>query len=46
LTVADLARRAGIRPWLAGRIAYVLRHAGALRQVGKRGHAYLYERAR
>ncbi len=43
-TVADLAHRARTRQWLAGKIAYVLRHVGALRQVGKQGNAFVYER--
>lgn len=43
-TVADLARDGGIRPWLAGRLAYALRHLGTIELVGKAGNAHLYRR--
>jgi GNAT superfamily N-acetyltransferase len=44
-TVADLAQATGIGRWLAGKMAYSLRHIGAIRQTGKRGNALVYERA-
>ena len=44
-TVADLAQSAGIGRWLAGKMAYSLRHIGTIRQIGKRGNAFVYERA-
>jgi len=43
-TTADLAEAGQMRSRLAGRMAYALREAGAIEQVGKRGRAYLYER--
>jgi hypothetical protein len=39
----DMAGALGIERWRAQRIAYCLRHAGALREVGKRGNALVYE---
>ncbi len=44
-TATDLAEAGEMRTRLAGRMAYALREAGAIEQVGKRGNAYLYERA-
>jgi len=44
-TVADLARAAEVRRWMAGRMAYGLRKLGAIRKVGKRGNAFVYRRA-
>jgi hypothetical protein len=41
-TTADLAKRMEIRLKLAQKMAYCLRRMGAIRQVGKRGRAYLY----
>jgi hypothetical protein len=41
-TTADLAERLGIARDLAQKMAYCLRHAGALRDEGKRGNARLY----
>lgn len=38
-----LAERMGIDRGIAQRIAYCLRHAGTVRQVGKQGNALLYE---
>ena len=43
-SVSALAKAAGIRNRLAGRMAYTLYKAGALERVGKRGKAYLYGR--
>jgi hypothetical protein len=40
----DLAAAASIPRWIAQRVTYCLRHAGALREVGKRGNAILYHR--
>jgi hypothetical protein len=39
----DLAELLGVRRDIAQRIAYCLRHCGAIRPVGKRGGAWLYE---
>jgi hypothetical protein len=38
-----LAERMEIERWIAQRIAYCLRHAGTIQQVGKKGNAWLYE---
>jgi len=43
-TATDLARLGKMRRRLAGRMAYALREAGAVEQVGRRGNAYLYRR--
>ncbi len=43
-TTADLARAIARPPWMARKIAYVLREMGALRAIGKAGNAILYER--
>lgn len=40
---AQLADALGVERWVAQRIAYCLRKAGAVRQVGKTGNALLYE---
>lgn len=40
---AALAAGLSTRRWIAQRIAYCLRHMGAVREVGKRGNARLYE---
>lgn len=40
-----LAKRLGIERWIAQRIAYCLRNAGTIRQVGKEGNALVYEYA-
>ena len=45
-TVPDIREAGGIRPRLAGKIAYTLREVGAIEQVGMDGQAYLYERAK
>lgn len=45
-TVADIREAGRIRQRLAGRIAYTLREVGAIEYVGRRGNAYLYERAK
>lgn len=39
----DLATALGIQRWYAQRIAYCFRHMQAVKQVGKRGNAHLYE---
>ncbi len=39
----DMAELFEVRRRIAQRIAYCLRHCGAIRQVGKRGGAWLYE---
>ncbi len=44
-TTADLAAAIGRPPWIARKVAYVLREMGILRAVGKRGRAVLYRRA-
>ena len=44
-TVADLSQATGIGTWLAGKMAYSLRHIGTSRQIGKQGNAFVYERA-
>ncbi len=41
-TTADLSQHGQMRRRLAGRMAYALREAGAIEQVGRRGNAYLY----
>ncbi len=41
----DLASLLEVRRAIAQRIAYCLRHCGAVRQVGKRGNTWLYEPA-
>lgn len=43
-TVAELAAMGEMRRRLAGRMAYALREAGAIEQVGKRGNAHVYQR--
>jgi len=43
-TVAELRKALGQSSRLAGQMAYCLREMGALRTVGKRGRAMLYER--
>ena len=40
-----LAKQLKIQRWLAQRIAYCLRQAGAIREVGKSGNTRLYDRA-
>jgi hypothetical protein len=42
-TTGDIAEK-GVRKWVATRIAYSLKHIGAIEQVGKRSNWYLYER--
>lgn len=37
-----LAEGLGVERWVAQRIAYCLRHAGSVKQVGKQGNALLY----
>jgi hypothetical protein len=44
-TVAELSAALGQPTSLAGKMAYTLRHMGVLALAGKRGSAYLYERA-
>ncbi|QDU87116.1 hypothetical protein Pla175_04710 [Pirellulimonas nuda] len=39
-----LAQAIGEQRWVAQRIAYVLRHTGAIHEVGKQGNARLYRR--
>ena len=41
----QLAQQLGVERWIAQRVAYCLRHMGALRRVGKQGNAWLYERS-
>jgi len=41
-TVADLREGLGIKERAAGRMAYVLRELKVIKQVGKRGSAYVY----
>ena len=43
---AELARAMGVERWIAQRAAYCLREMGAVREVGKRGNAILYQRRR
>ncbi len=43
-TSSQLAARFGVRRSQAQKIAYCLRHMGAIELVGKRGNAYLYAR--
>ena len=43
-TTADLAAAIGKPRWLAQKMVYCLREAGAIRIVGKRGNAVLYSR--
>lgn len=38
----ELAQQLGVRRWIAQRIAYCLRHCGAVETIGKRGRAWLY----
>ncbi|HMP81034.1 MAG TPA: hypothetical protein PKD54_16375 [Pirellulaceae bacterium] len=42
----DLARCLDEPRWIAQRLAYCLRHAGAIRETGRRGNARVYDRAR
>jgi hypothetical protein len=44
-TTADLAEALEMPRWLAQKMAYCLREMGMIVQVGKRGRAYLYQRA-
>ena len=44
-STSDLATAIGQPRWLARRMAYCLRHMGALDAVGKQGNAILYTRA-
>jgi hypothetical protein len=43
-STSDLATAIGQPRWLARRMAYCLRHMGALDPVGKQGNAILYVR--
>ena len=45
-TVPEICRCGRIRQRLAGKMAYTLREVGAIEYGGKRGNAYLYERAK
>jgi len=45
-TVGDISEAADVNYSAAGRIAYGLRRLGAIKQVGKQGKAYVYERAK
>ena len=45
-TSSDIAARFGIRRGQGQKIAYCLRHMGAIHVVGKQGNAYRYERSR
>jgi len=44
-TTADLAKALGKPQWLTQKMAYCLRHAGAIAIQAKRGNAYLYVRS-
>lgn len=44
-TVADLQQATDTKYWMAGRMAYGLRQLGAIEHVGKKGNAFLYQRA-
>jgi len=44
-TTSDIARLADIPRWLAQKMTYCLRHAGAIEVVGKRKNAVLYARS-
>jgi len=41
----ELAESLGVRRWIAQRIAYCLRKTGATDVIGKKGNAWLYQRA-
>jgi hypothetical protein len=41
-TARDLARAIGQPAYLAGKMAYCLRHMGAIETIGKRGRSWLY----
>ena len=41
-TTADVAAGTEIPRWLAQKMAYCLKHSGAIKQVGKQGNAILY----
>jgi hypothetical protein len=43
-TVAELREALGVRKVVAGRMAYALCKLGIIKQVGKRGNAYVYRR--
>ncbi len=43
-STADISRGLGIPRWVAQKMAYCLRATDAVRQVGKSGNAWLYER--
>jgi hypothetical protein len=43
---SDLAECADIPRWLAQKMAYCLRHSGAIKQVGKNRNTVLYERTK
>ncbi len=45
-TVAELAEALRLTARMGGRAAYALRKMGAIRHVGKRGNAFVYERKR
>ena len=44
-TTADLAKGLGKPQWLTQKMAYCLRHAGAIAVTAKRGNAFLYVRS-
>ena len=39
----DLAKKLDVHRGVAQKVAYCMRHVGTIKQVGKRGNAYLYE---
>ena len=45
-TTADLRETLAVRGGLGGKMAYALRELGVIQQVGKRGNALLYQKAR
>ena len=44
-TVRELRECGGLNKRLAGRMAYALRESGAIKRIGKKGSAFVYERA-
>ena len=42
----ELAAAMSIKRWQAQRVAYVMKHVGSIKQVGKRGNAILYSKSR
>lgn len=42
----QLAQEMGVQRWQAQRIAYVLKHTGSIKNVGKKGNSLLYKKVR